>query len=214
MRLSERFESVEHFSQVIYEISSKIPDDGITLEEFLDIIGERGLFMSCMILTAPFLLPISIPGMSIPFGLAILLLSLRIVFNRPILIPETFMNHQISNHDMKLILNEILNILTPLEKYIKPRLCFLVSGNTMNQINGAMVAFGAILLITPIIAPLGDFLPSYGILFLCLGTLEHDGYLILAGYATVIGTIVYYILIFAIGITIIIIIASHLGLHL
>jgi hypothetical protein len=214
MRLSERFESVEHFSQVIYEISLKIPDDGITLEEFLDIIGERGLFMSCMILTAPFLLPISIPGMSIPFGLAILLLSLRIVFNWPILIPESFMNHQISKNDMELILNEILNILTPLEKYIKPRLCFLVSGNTMNQINGAMVAFGAILLITPIIAPLGDFLPSYGILFICLGNLEHDGYLILAGYATVIGTAVYYILIFAIGITIIIIIASHLGLHL
>ncbi len=212
--MSERFESVEHFSQVIYEVSSKIPEEGITLEGFLDIIGERGLFMSCMILTAPFLLPVSIPGMSIPFGSVIFLISIRIMFNSPILIPERFMKLQISKHDLELILNEFLNILTPLEKFINPRLCFLVRGSTMNQINGAMVAFGAILLVTPIIAPLGDFLPSYGILFISLGTLEHDGYLILAGYATVIGTAIYYILIFAVGITIIIIIASHLGIHL
>jgi len=123
------------------------------------------------------------------------------------------MNHSVSKNDMELILNEILNILTPLEKFISPRLSLLVRGSTMNRINGAMVAFGAILLVTPIIAPLGDFLPSYGILFISLGTLEQDGYLILAGYATVIGTAIYYILIFAIGITIIIIIASHLGLH-
>ena len=66
--MSERFDSLEHFSQVISEISSQIPEEGITFEGFLDIIGERGIFMSCMILTAPFLLPVSIPGMSIPFG--------------------------------------------------------------------------------------------------------------------------------------------------
>ena len=50
--MSDRFESVEHFSLVVNEISSKIPEEGVTLEEFLDIIGERGLFMSCMILNS------------------------------------------------------------------------------------------------------------------------------------------------------------------
>ena len=211
--MSERFESVEHFSLVITEISSQIPEDGITLEEFLDIIGERGLFMSCMILTAPFLLPVSIPGSSIPFGTAIFLLSIRIGFNSPILIPKRFMRIHISKHDLNLILNEILNILTPLERIIKPRLNILVDSNRIKRFNGAMVSFGAVLLVTPIIAPLGDFLPSYGILFISLGYLEHDGYLVLAGYVTVIATAIYYILIFAIGIKIILIIISYFGLH-
>jgi len=212
--LSERFESAEHFSQVISEISSTIPVEGITLEGFLNIIGEKGLFMSCMILTAPFLLPVSVPGMSIPFGTAIFLISLGILSNRPVLLPKRAMNHKISKRDLDLILNEILNILIPLERYIKPRLCFLVRGNTIRHINGTMVAFGAVLLVTPIIAPLGDFFPSYGILFISLGSLENDGYLVLAGYATVIFTAIYYILIFAIGITLIIIILSYFGLHL
>jgi len=211
--MSERFESVEHFSLVISEISSKIPEEGITLEEFLDIIGERGLFMSCMILTAPFLLPVSIPGSSIPFGTAIFLLSIRIGFNSPILIPKHFMRIHISKHDLNLILNEILNILTPLEKIIKPRLNILVESNRIKHFDGAMISFGAILLVTPIIAPLGDFLPSYGILFISLGYLEHDGYLVLAGYVTVVATAIYYILIFAIGIKIILIIISYFGLH-
>ena len=87
------------------------------------------------------------------------------MFDRPILLPKRIINRHISKRDMELILKEILNILNPLEKFISPRLSFLVNGRTSYRINGFMVAFGSILLVTPIIAPLGDFLPSYGIFF-------------------------------------------------
>ena len=122
--MSERVEGNEKFSVVISEISSKIPIEGITLNDLLDIIGERGLYMSCLILTAPFLLPISIPGSSIPFGSAIFLISGDIIFNRPILIPKRFRDYKISKKDIESVLNEISHILTPLEKIITPRLCF------------------------------------------------------------------------------------------
>ena len=55
--MSECVAGKDKFSVVISEISYKIPTEGITLEDFLDIIGERGLFMSYMILTAPFFAP-------------------------------------------------------------------------------------------------------------------------------------------------------------
>lgn len=213
--MSEKVEGMEKFSVVITEISSKIPAEGITLEDFLDITGERGLFMSCMILTAPFLLPISIPGMSIPFGTAIFLISSDIIFNKPILIPKRIMDYKISKKDMESILNGISRILMPLEKkIINQRLCFLTRGRKMEYINGIALAFGAILLITPIIAIAGDFFPSYGILFISLGNIENDGYLVLAGYITVIATAIYYALIFALGIGLIIFITSYIGHHL
>ncbi|MGZ7119149.1 MAG: exopolysaccharide biosynthesis protein, partial [Methanobacterium sp.] len=94
------------------------------------------------------------------------------------------------------------------------RLCFLTSGRKMEIINGIAVAFGAVLLVTPIIAIAGDFFPSYGILFISLGNLENDGFLVLAGYITVIATAIYYALIFAVGIGIIIFIVSYLSAHL
>jgi hypothetical protein len=211
--VSERFDSEEQFSVVISKISKKIPMEGITLNDFLGVIGERGLLMSCVILTAPFLLPLSIPGSSIPFGLAIFLISIIIIFRRPILIPKRFMDYKISKNNVESILNGISRILTPLEKFITPRLSFLTSGRKINYINGAVVAFGAILLMIPLLAPLADFLPAYGILFVSLGALENDGYLILAGYITVIATTIYFALIFALGIELTIIILSHLGLY-
>jgi hypothetical protein len=211
--MSEKVEGRKKFSVVISEISPKIPAEGITLKDFLDIIGERGLYMSSMILTAPFLLPVSIPGTSIIFGSVIFLLSSDIIFQRPILIPKRFRDYKISKKNMEIILYEISRILKPLEeKIIKERLSFLTRGRKMEYINGVALAFGAILLITPIIAPLGDFLPSYGILFVCLGNLENDGFLVLAGYFTIILTAIYYVLIFALGVAIIIFIISYLHL--
>jgi hypothetical protein len=113
---------------------------------------------------------------------------------------------------MESILNGISRVLRPLEKrIIAPRLCFLTSGRKMEFINSVAVAFGAVLLVTPIIAPLGDFFPAYGILFLSLGHLENDGFLVLAGYIAVIGTAIYYALIYAVTILVIIDIISYLG---
>jgi hypothetical protein len=124
------------------------------------------------------------------------------------------MKFKISKKNLETILKQISRILKPLEeKFIVPRLWFLSRGRKIERFNGVVIAFGAILLVTPIIAPLGDFLPSYGILFVSLGNLENDGVLVLAGYLTIIATAIYYVLIFAIGIALIIFILSHLGIH-
>lgn len=201
----------DKFSVFISGISSQIPSEGITLGDFLDITGERGLFMSCMLLTAPFLLPVSIPGTSIPFGTAIFLISSDIMFKKPTLIPKRVMNYKISKNDMDTILNGISHVLTPLEdRVINQRFCFLTQGRRMEFVNGVAVAFGAMLLVLPILAVAGDFFPSYGILFVSLGNLEDDGYLVIAGYLTIIGTAIYYALIFALGIGIIIFIGNYL----
>ena len=210
--MSECVETKEKFSEVISEISSEIPEEGMAFKDLLEITGGRGLFMSCMILTAPFLLPVDIPGSSIPFGSVIFLLGNGIIFNRPVLIPKRVMGRKISRKDMQSILNGISRVLTPIEKRIlKPRFCSLTSSRRMEIINGVAVAFGGVLLVTPILAPLGDFFPAYGVLFVSLGTLENDGYLVLLGYSALIGTAIYYALIFTVTILVIVNILSYLG---
>ena len=210
--MSECVERKEKFSEVISEISSEIPEEGMAFKDLLEITGGRGLFMSCMILTAPFLLPVDIPGSSIPFGSVIFLLGNGIIFNRPVLIPKRVMGRKISRKDMQSILNGISRVLTPIEKRIlKPRFCSLTSSRRMEIINGVAVAFGGVLLVTPILAPLGDFFPAYGVLFVSLGTLENDGYLVLLGYSALIGTAIYYALIFTVTILVIVNILSYLG---
>ena len=212
LRLSECVDGNEKFSEVISQISSEIPAEGMTFKDLLDITGGRGLFMSCMILTAPFLLPVDIPGSSIPFGSVIFLLGNGIIFKRPVLIPKRVMGYGISKKDMQSILKGISRVLTSLEnRILSPRFCSLTSGRRMEVINGVAVAFGGVLLVTPILAPLGDFLPAYGILFVSLGNLENDGYLVLLGYTVLIGTAIYYALIFTVTVLVIVNILSYLG---
>lgn len=211
--MSKEFKRGESFSVIISEVFSKILQERITLNDLLELMGERGLFLPCLVLAAPFLIPISIPGSSIPFGLAIILITIGIMFNRPVLLPKRVMDYTISQDNLKTILNGILRILKPLEKLITPRILILSRGTKMMFINGALMVFSAILLMLPLPIPLTDSLPAYGILFLALGDLERDGLLILAGYFTVIITAVYFSLIAVLGYDALVAILSYLGLH-
>jgi hypothetical protein len=75
-------------SSVLSELARTLPNEGMTLGELLTQLGERGELMACMLLTVPFLLPLSIPGSSIPFGLLIALHGLGILMHRVPWLPE------------------------------------------------------------------------------------------------------------------------------
>lgn len=200
-------------SDFVSRISLEIPSDGITFKDFLELIGEQGFLMSCIILVAPFLLPVSIPGSSLPFGLAIILINMGILFNKHPLLPKRVMEYNVSQDNMLRILNGMVRVLTTLEKFTKPRSMFLFNTQVMEYVNSLIIIFCAFLLMLPLPVPLTDFLPAYGILFLAVGSLERDGYLIFAGYLLVIITTIYFSLIAILGLSGMKIILAHLGLH-
>jgi hypothetical protein len=65
----------------------------------------------------------------------------------------------------------------------------------------------------PLPVPLTDFLPAYSMLFLALGTIERDGYLIVAGYALAVITTIYFLLIAILGLAGIKLVLSFLGIN-
>ncbi|MCE7698736.1 MAG: exopolysaccharide biosynthesis protein, partial [Methanobacterium paludis] len=114
--------------------------------------------------------------------------------------------------NMLRILNGMVRVLTTLEKFTKPRSMFLFSTPVMKYVNSLIIIICAFLLMLPLPVPLTDFLPAYGILFLAVGSLERDGYLIFAGYLLVIVTTIYFSLIAILGLSGMKIILAHLGL--
>ncbi|MGB9277211.1 MAG: exopolysaccharide biosynthesis protein, partial [Terrimicrobiaceae bacterium] len=52
----------------------------LMIREMVEILHGRGLQFVVILLCLPFLAPVTIPGVSIPFGLAIALCGLRIAF--------------------------------------------------------------------------------------------------------------------------------------
>ncbi|MEL7669033.1 exopolysaccharide biosynthesis protein [Methanobacterium sp.] len=205
--------SNECFSISLEYISSKIPDKGITIGNFLDLMGDRGGLILCLILATPFLIPVSIPGSSIPFGLGIMFIGISRIFNR-YLIPKFIMEYVLPKDTLLKILNGTMTALGKLEKYIKPRFLVLSEGPAISRFSISLMVFTSFLLMLPLPVPLTDSLPGYSIFFLVLGILEHDGYFILAGYILTIITTIYFSLIFLFGYAGITFVLSHFGIYM
>lgn len=191
LKSPQKLEHYERYSGMLPEIYRKIPENNITLKEFLELMGEPGKLIISLLLAAPFLIPISIPGTGIIVGLIIFTMGISIIFNRD-LIPIRFMKTKISNENLIKALNITSRVLNYLEKFVKPRLLIMTNGSITPKINKFFFLLSAMLFIFPLPVPLTDTLPASGIFLLAAGTLECDGYLILAGYTAVIITIIYF----------------------
>ena len=154
----------------------------MTLRDFLEILGPSGRLVGCMLLSTPFLIPISIPGTGMVVGFIIFITSISIFFNRAYLIPKRFLNHELSRKSLIKGLNISLRVLNRLEKYMKPRLLVMTNQRAIRRLNSFMLVFVTIFFILPIPIPLTDTLPALSVFCLSAGTLECDGYLILAGH--------------------------------
>jgi len=74
--------------------------------ELMDCLRDKGLLVMCMVLTVPFLLPMSIPGSSTPFGLAIALIGLGVVAGKTPRLPGKIMNRPISAENLFTVLDK------------------------------------------------------------------------------------------------------------
>jgi hypothetical protein len=193
------FECEKGFSYTISKVSKKVPENGMTLRNFLKLVGDRGKLITCMVLAAPFLIPLSIPGTGVVVGFIIFLICLSIMFNRSYLVPERLLKSQMSYNNLIKVLNACFRMLTYLEKYMKPRLLIMTNKRLINRVNNIFLVVSSLLFILPLPIPLTDTLPAFGIFFLSAGILECDGYLILTGYLVVIITVIYFTIITVLG---------------
>jgi hypothetical protein len=182
----------KRFSTVLFDIARTIDPQGLTLRELLERFGERGLLMLCIVLTIPFLLPASIPGSSIPFGLVIALNGIGVLTHRSPWLPARLMNRRLDAKHLIVVLEKAGRLFARLEGLMHPRLLILTHRGTIGRFNGILLVLSGILLMAPLPLPFSNTLPAYAALFLSAGSLERDGYLILAGYLMVLLTIAYF----------------------
>lgn len=165
----------------------------VTLREIMEHTGEQGLLLLCALLTLPFLLPVSIPGVSTVFGLAIILVSVGITLNRAPWLPRQIMDRKIDSAKLIPALKKGSGIVQKVERVVKPRIEALTDGAAINRFNGLMLVLGGVLLLFPLgLVPFSNTLPGYGILFLAIGISQRDGLFVLAGYALMVATIFYF----------------------
>lgn len=178
-------------SEEIDLIKEKIPEDGINLKQLIEELGTNGIFLLTIILTAPFIIPASIPGSSLPFGILIILLQLSSLKNNKPYLPKKIVEYKISKEHMETIFNALEKFMKFIERFIKPRGKFMSSHKNIQQINCIMIMCLAFLLLLPLPIPFTDFLPATGILLLTFGSMEKDGLLVILGYLMFFVSVIY-----------------------
>ncbi len=161
-----------------------VRDPAVSLRDLLAMLGEQGLLVFCGVLAAPFLLPITVPGMSTVLGLPMLLIGFAVMLSRVPWLPVRLLNRSLPAPTVRSVLAKVRGWAERFEHLVRPRLLGLTGSVLINAVNGALVLVAVVLLMAPIpLVPFVNSLPALAIILLCFGMAERDGVVILAGYA-------------------------------
>lgn len=170
-----------------------LSDGHVTLRELLHDIGDHGPLILCAFLTLPFLLPVSIPGVSTVFGLAIIFLAVGLVFNRPPWLPDRIMDRPLNAEKLKAVIGKSLSIVGRVEKIVRLRAVAFTTGAMANRLNGLAIVASGVLLMFPLgLVPFSNTLPAFAILLLSIGMAQRDGVVVIAGYGMLVATVIYF----------------------
>lgn len=170
----------------------RIDGDTVSLRDLMTAIGEQGLLLLCALATLPFLIPVSIPGVSTVFGAAIILLAIAVTTNRLPWLPQRILDRKLDAERLRPALRKGVNIVTRIDKWVRPRALPLTSGH-MTRFNGLVLIFAGALLMAPFgLIPFSNTAPAVGILLLTIGMIQRDGVFVLLGYLGTILTVVYF----------------------
>lgn len=167
---------------------------GLSLNQLIDKTEGRGIFSIIILLCLPFVGPVSIMGMSTPFGLAIALLALRLAGGKPPRLPKRVGDRVMPVRMQKVMRRGGVRFLRFLEKIIKPRRVTWMDWPWARKANALLIGFMAFLLALPLppIPPFTNAFPSYAVILIAASMMEEDGIMIWAGYTVSLGTVVYF----------------------
>ncbi len=169
-------------------------DQGMSLNRILQRTEGRGIFLVMLFACLPFVVPVSLPGLSMAMGLIIGVLSVRLALGKPPALPRFLGERVLKPKTVQHILRASVRLLRLLEKLVRPRRTRWLGYPSALFVNGALMAFMALLLAMPFppIVLFTNTFPSYAIILIAVSIMEEDGVTIWLGYAAVAATLVYY----------------------
>ncbi|HEV2336523.1 MAG TPA: exopolysaccharide biosynthesis protein [Stellaceae bacterium] len=170
------------FSDVLALFAETANGERVDLATIARFMGHRSIAALLLILALPMALPIPAPGISVLFGIPLILISAQLLFGRRrAWLPARLARQSINRAEFVAFVERALPRLRRLERIVRPRMSWLAGDWTMVPI-GAISLILAIIITLPV--PLGHMLPGVAISLLALGLLERDGLAIGIGLAT------------------------------
>jgi hypothetical protein len=185
-------------SEILTELFRETsPVTGLRLNRLLERTEGRGLYPVIIVLCLPFVVPVSVPGMSTLLGTMILLLLVHPASGR-MRLPAFVGERSLPQKVQKQVAEGSVRLLRWLEVVVRPRYNAWLARRSVEVFNRILIAGLAFLLALPLPTPpffFSNSLPSYAIIVLAASIMESDGFLIWAAYALVVVNLVFFAII-------------------
>ncbi|ACK66378.1 Exopolysaccharide synthesis ExoD [Rippkaea orientalis PCC 8801] len=152
----------------------------VTLDDILNLAGERVFGFLLLILAFPSALPVPAPGYSTPFGILIFVLAVQMIIGSKIpWFPKRMRKGTMALKTVQTVLKAGLPWLRRIEAITRPRMTYICVSLSGRIIMGVAIALMAISMMIPI--PGTNTLPAMGIFVTAFGLQEDDGFISLGG---------------------------------
>lgn len=193
-------DSLKKLSDELRELAALFRERSVTLRDVMTVLGVRASALLCVILALPFCAPISIPGLSLPFGLAIATIALRFTLGLPPWLPRPLLDRKLPPRFFRAVLDGAGRFIGWIERRLKPRWLWLTHTQAQRRFHTLAILLSAVMLMLPIGGiPFTNTLPALAIVIGTLGMLERDGIAIAAAHGLLAATLVYFATFAAVG---------------
>ncbi len=179
-------------------ISDLLREDGsgpLTLNRLLDRTQGRGVHLVIIVLCLPFVVPVSLPGLSTIIGTIVGFLVLGIIFGKPVRFPRFMGERVFPSAVRQRVLGGSIAFLRRLERFVRPRRTEWLGWRVAEVFNAALLLLLAVLLALPLPSPpffFTNFFPGCAIIILAASMMEEDGWLIWGGYAAALANVLFF----------------------
>lgn len=156
-------------------------EQSVTINTLLTKTQGQGVFLTVILLTLPFMVPL-LPGMSLPFGAAIIYLAWREILGKKEGLPAWVGDRPISSSKFSKIISGTMKLLRFIESGVRPRFSWWMMLPGMQKFHWCLIAFLAFLLALPLPVPATNTFPAFALVFVAATVMERDGKMIWLGY--------------------------------
>jgi hypothetical protein len=165
----------------------------LTIERVLKILSGKGRYLLVFLLSIPFCFPFTLPALSIPIGVFIAFIGLRMSFGKQVWLPESILNRKISVKSMKGFSKGGVWVVRKMKYFLHPRMDVCCHSTLAHYVNGCLTTLLGMALALSYSAPLVGLAAPWSLLLLSLGLLEDDGVVMIIGYGSALLTFTFYL---------------------
>jgi hypothetical protein len=210
MKRSPQHFGNERLSVSLADLAGRAQNDDLTLADLMSRLEGRVYTLLLVLLSLPFCQPLSLPGLSTPFGVVIALLGMRFALRQKPWLPRRLLITRIPSRFLPAVMRGGARLLGWLERFLHPRGTILFDYRITQIVAGVIICVCGLLLLLPLPIPFSNLMPALTVVLLASSFSERDAGVFFAGGVMFLATLGFFALIFFGGVGVV----EWLGLRL